>query len=536
MDKELQRGFERLAMIFESGHILNLAVPEPLLGRSAFHFVARGYGKEWDFTLSGRVLGDLPETERYQQSAARFARSLEKRFRTESPALFFCISDVPILLRVQWPLEPLLPRAASCVRFEATHARDGRVACGIVVITHQQSTFDLKPDPFLVQESVVNSIRTAVDSALLKFYPQQAHPSELQEVKLSIRSSNVETPQLVDEFLRKKVIWLAFKRGDSASITWIADPWDADYLGASVSSLRQGAEILDAQSELQLDESREFASIGRRLLARLREFEISETTEKRIELPAKGESKWDVFISHATEDKPYVTPLAKALEAAGIQVWIDEAILEWGDDLRSAIDQGLTSCRFGIVVFSKAFLRKKKWTEHELNSLFAREQLGKKLILPIWHDITRDELIRYSPAFADRLAMDSSKHTNADIVESLLTMLDRRNPQERPVTVSKAAAMRGQGQAQPNMVAYAFYETKGENAKQAKIYVRLCASIDGWLAFENSYDDELYGRSEHVGPSEEIAQRFVDADRSLRIKGYVRMNYANLSGGKAFDL
>jgi len=536
VDKQLQRGIERLAMIFESGHILNLAVPEPLLGRFAFHFVARGYGKEWDFVLSGEALTDLPQTEGYQQSAARFARSLEKRFRTESPRLFYCISGVPILLQVEWPLEPLPNKAASCVRFEATDARDGRLAYGIVVITHQQSIFDLKRDPFLVQESVVNSIRTAVDAGLLKFYPEQAHPIELQEVKLFIGLPNVETPQLVDEFLRKKVILLAFKRGDSTSITWIADPWDADYLGASVSSLRQAAEILDARSELHLDELREFASIGRGLLARLREFELSKTTEKQIDRPAKDESKWDVFISHATEDKPYVTPLAKALEAAGVQVWIDERILEWGDDLRPAIDQGLTSCRYGIVVFSKAFLRKRKWTEHELNSLFARERLGKKLILPIWHDITRDELTRYSPAFADRLAMDSSKHTNTDIVERLLVMLDRRNLKERPMTDSKDAAIRGQGPAQPNAVAYAFYETKGENAQRAKIYVRHSAQIVGWFAFENSYDDEQHGPREHEGPIEEIAQRFADADRNLRMKGYVRMNYANLSGDKAFDL
>jgi TIR domain len=94
-----------------------------------------------------------------------------------------------------------------------------------------------------------------------------------------------------------------------------------------------------------------------------------------------------VFISHATEDKPYVEPLAKALEKAGISVWYDRITLEWGDDLRRRIGNGLISCSYGIVVLSKAFLAGKKWTEHELNALFAREELGKKLILPIWHGI-----------------------------------------------------------------------------------------------------------------------------------------------------
>ena len=96
--------------------------------------------------------------------------------------------------------------------------------------------------------------------------------------------------------------------------------------------------------------------------------------------------------------------------------------------------------------------------------------------------------------------------------------------------------MRGQGLLQPNAVAYAFYETKGDNAQRAKVYVRHSAQVDGWFAFEDSYGDEQRGPHEHEGPIEEIAQRFVDADRSLRMKGYVRMNYANLSGEKAFDL
>lgn len=137
--------------------------------------------------------------------------------------------------------------------------------------------------------------------------------------------------------------------------------------------------------------------------------------------------EFDVFISHSSVDKPYVAPLVSALEAAGISVWFDKTTMEWGDSLRSEIDRGLAACRYGIVVFSKAFLKKKKWTEHELNALFAREEPGKKVILPIWHGITRDDLIEYSPAFADRLAKNSITDSYSDIVESLLSMLGRPN-------------------------------------------------------------------------------------------------------------
>ena len=135
---------------------------------------------------------------------------------------------------------------------------------------------------------------------------------------------------------------------------------------------------------------------------------------------------FDVFVSHASEDKSYVGPLVKALKEAGIRVWFDNQILEWGDDLRTSITQGLSNCRYGIVVFSKAFLQKKKWTEYELNGLFARERSGSKLILPIWHGITREDLLSYSPTFADRLAKVSSTDDYINIVETLLRMLGRQ--------------------------------------------------------------------------------------------------------------
>ena len=52
---------------------------------------------------------------------------------------------------------------------------------------------------------------------------------------------------------------------------------------------------------------------------------------------------WDVFISHASEDKAAVTnPLANSLERAGLRVWLDRQELRLGDSLREKIDEGWT--------------------------------------------------------------------------------------------------------------------------------------------------------------------------------------------------
>lgn len=131
----------------------------------------------------------------------------------------------------------------------------------------------------------------------------------------------------------------------------------------------------------------------------------------------------DVFVCHASEDKAFVSILVKALKKADIKVWYDNDTLQWGDGLRSSINRGLVNSRYGIVVFSKAFLKRKHWTEHELDGLFAKERNGSKVILPIWHGITDRELAKYSPAFADRVAMITTRDSVADIVRHLKDLL-----------------------------------------------------------------------------------------------------------------
>jgi hypothetical protein len=135
--------------------------------------------------------------------------------------------------------------------------------------------------------------------------------------------------------------------------------------------------------------------------------------------PPTDHDEWDVFISHANEDKDdFVRPLARGLEARGLKVWFDEFTLTVGDSLRRSIDDGLSRSRFGIVVISPAFLRK-DWPQRELDGLVAREIGGVKVILPVWHSITADLIRKYSPTLADRLAVSSAKGLEHVITELL---------------------------------------------------------------------------------------------------------------------
>lgn len=115
-------------------------------------------------------------------------------------------------------------------------------------------------------------------------------------------------------------------------------------------------------------------------------------------------SAYDVFISHASEDKElFVRPLVKSLVSNGINVWYDEFELKLGDNLRRSIDKGLSKSKFGIVILSHAFYSK-NWPQYELDGLFAREIEGNKVILPIWYNINKNDIMKYSPSMTDKIA------------------------------------------------------------------------------------------------------------------------------------
>jgi TIR domain len=113
--------------------------------------------------------------------------------------------------------------------------------------------------------------------------------------------------------------------------------------------------------------------------------------------------KWDIFISHTSEDKRAVAlPLRDALKAKGLSVWIDYGELKLGDDLRQKISDGLAESRFAVVILSRAFLAK-QWPMSELRALMAREEEGSKVVLPVRYGITQKELVEADPLVGARL-------------------------------------------------------------------------------------------------------------------------------------
>ncbi|MDQ0985891.1 DUF1883 domain-containing protein [Streptomyces sp. V2I9] len=134
---------------------------------------------------------------------------------------------------------------------------------------------------------------------------------------------------------------------------------------------------------------------------------------------ALGGQTWDVFVSHASEDKEDVArPLRDALVELGVSVWLDEARMRLGHSLRRMIDEGIRASRYGVVILSDSFFVK-GWTNHELDGLVTRSVAGEQSLLPIWHDLDADGVRRYSPSLAGTVAMSTCDYSVEEIAEAI---------------------------------------------------------------------------------------------------------------------
>lgn len=135
----------------------------------------------------------------------------------------------------------------------------------------------------------------------------------------------------------------------------------------------------------------------------------------------KPDPEYDVFVSHACEDKgSFVDEFVDELKKAGLRVWYDTSQIKWGDSMRQKIDDGLKRSRFGVVVLSPYYIADGKyWTKAELDGLFQLESINGKTLLPIWHNLTKKQVMDFSPIIANKKAMTTATMTAKDIAEEL---------------------------------------------------------------------------------------------------------------------
>lgn len=195
----------------------------------------------------------------------------------------------------------------------------------------------------------------------------------------------------------------------------------------------------DAARQMRADEATKAAALAMQdrianleaQVSQIIETEAMEAEPFRPIAPVGESEAYDVFISHASEDKEdFVRELAERARAAGVRVWYDEFALRWGDSLRQKIDEGLRTSYFGVAVLSPNFFAK-QWTAYELDALVERSLGGSGRLLPIWHRLTKDDLMRQAPSLANLKAINTSFFSTDDIVRELINLRDIYRSNER---------------------------------------------------------------------------------------------------------
>lgn len=137
------------------------------------------------------------------------------------------------------------------------------------------------------------------------------------------------------------------------------------------------------------------------------------------------EVQYDVFVSHAWEDKEsFADEFVEELRKLNLRVWYDTSQIKWGDSMRAKIDDGLKKSKFGVVILSPDYIKEGKyWTKAELDGLFQLESINGKMLLPVWHNLTKKEVMAYSPIIAGKLAMNTASMTPSEMAEEFAKLL-----------------------------------------------------------------------------------------------------------------
>lgn len=153
--------------------------------------------------------------------------------------------------------------------------------------------------------------------------------------------------------------------------------------------------------------------------------QLEKLTEGKV---ASAKYEYDVFVSHANANKQsFVDSLYDQLNRLRIRIWYDSTEIDWGDGLKEKIQEGLSKCRFGIVILSPEFIER-KWTNQELSELLTRQnESHEKVVLPLLYNLTVEQMKEQYPVLGDIKAREVREDEDAkDVVIDFARILIRQ--------------------------------------------------------------------------------------------------------------
>lgn len=156
--------------------------------------------------------------------------------------------------------------------------------------------------------------------------------------------------------------------------------------------------------------------------------EANRIVKSGIKLYDQQSKEYDVFISYVQSDSlEYVDKLEQALKQKNVEVWRDKSDMIIGQSMTQAIENGLVKSKLAIVVLSPNYLCK-YWTNFELDGIFSKQGLtGEQMILPIWNNVSAEDIAKKRPSLANLLAWNVSTDTIENISTSVANLLGIKN-------------------------------------------------------------------------------------------------------------
>lgn len=157
----------------------------------------------------------------------------------------------------------------------------------------------------------------------------------------------------------------------------------------------------------------------------------SHTQQEVITLPpneatAKENTEcFDIFLSHATEDKDTIAiPLKDELEKLGLKIWmdVDRSNELSTSGLRREIDSAIYNSNYAVIILSPNYMRK-PWTNREFDGITAMEMAKKQTLLCVWHHVTLDAILEYSPPIANKYAHETTTYSIQEIAKAFARII-----------------------------------------------------------------------------------------------------------------
>jgi hypothetical protein len=126
----------------------------------------------------------------------------------------------------------------------------------------------------------------------------------------------------------------------------------------------------------------------------------------------------EVFISYARSDTDEAKRLVRALQAANVSGWMDQADIAFGDSIAGKVRDALKRSSVFVVLLSPDALHS-QWVQFEIG---AAEALGKKIVPII---VSGEHLEKQLPdILRNRKWIDARHKSHEDVVQDLQRALE----------------------------------------------------------------------------------------------------------------